>query len=222
MRRRAPFVCVAALALALPGTALAAPGWDLLEPERGNETVATATPIDPGTTLEDRIVVGPSSVRDLDHFAIRARSGTWVTVRLDHHGETRGRALALGLPRGRKGDAVRWRVVRNESASTVRVRVGNDGRLVVRVRCAGTACDLGGAIPYRLVTGTSTAKVRRRAARPAAPSTRKLRGTGVTTTPDESGGLTPGRRPIEESEATGTKPTESAAGEPSGGVRVGG
>ncbi|MCK9249639.1 MAG: hypothetical protein M0P31_11800 [Solirubrobacteraceae bacterium] len=210
MRRPAPLACLVAIGLAAPATVIAAPGWDLLEPERGNETPATAAPIGLATTLEDRVVVGPPSVRDVDHFVVRARRGTRVTVLVDHHGETHGRPLAVGVPRSARDDRVRWRIVRDGRTTTTQARVGRDGRLVVAVRCAGTDCDRGGAIPYRLVTGTSVAKARRRAAR-AATLTRDRASDAATTSPDESGGTTP--------DALASR--AGSAGEPSGGAPVG-
>lgn len=168
------------LGLAVAGGLVAAPsawavaGTDLLEPDAGTETAATAQPVALGPVIEQQVVLGPASVRDEDFFVARGTAGALVTVRLQHRGEVDARPLALGLPRT-AGGAIRWRRARNGQTIVAQARIAADGRLLLQVRCgaAAAACAAPGAIPYRLrvisgAAGSGTAAtrgVRRRAAR---------------------------------------------------------
>jgi hypothetical protein len=151
MLRRAAIVSVL-LGLAVPvGASASTAGIDLLEPDRGNETPATAERLAVDRTVAGQIVLGPPAHRDVDVLVVRVRRGATVTVRLRHRGEVDHRALGLGVATAAGPAApVRWRTVDDGREAGVRVRVPT-GRLVIALRCAaGRACGGGGAIPYAL------------------------------------------------------------------------
>ncbi|WP_320672459.1 hypothetical protein [Patulibacter defluvii] len=200
-----------ALLLLLPSSAGAVAGRDLLEPDAGTDTAATAQRLTFGATVDQRVVLGPTAVRDEDFFVARGTAGSAVTIRLQHGGEVDGRPLVLGVPRT-VGGALRWRRARSGEAIVAQARIGADGRLLLEVRCgaAGAACSAPGAIPYRLEVARTTTTSGRATTRTAAAARRKP-SRGVRRKPSRR---TTVRNPATTAPARGGRPAPAPAPTP--------
>jgi hypothetical protein len=167
-----PVVALVALSatLIVAGTTTVADA-DRSRRQPGSQTRTTATPVLPGEITPARLLLGAGSTRSHRWFAVGGKAGERYAITLTHAGEPGGRALVLGV--GDTRGARRGVRVGVGTTSTLRGRIGPDGRVLVQVGCravdGAARCGAAGIVPFRLRASTGDALVRAVRGRGAAP-----------------------------------------------------